>query len=67
MRVSSKNSSTEGQKNPYERLSFWKDPKNKFWLNTYKNRPEIIDRYEDNLLKWEASEKNYIIIDPTLK
>jgi hypothetical protein len=36
-------------------------------LETYKNRPEIIDRYEDNLLKWEASEKNYSIIDPTLK
>ena len=65
MRVSSKNSSTEGQKHPYLRLSFWKA--NKFWLETYKNRPEIIDRYEDNLLKWEASEKNYSIIDPTLK
>jgi hypothetical protein len=67
MKVSSKNSSTEGQKHPYERLSFWLDPTNQFWEWTYKHRPDILSYYRNWLQEWMDNEKNYSIIDPTLK
>lgn len=57
--------SAEAEKPPYMRLSFWL--KENFWLTTYKDRPDIIDRYEKWLSKWASETRNIATLDPNLK
>jgi hypothetical protein len=67
MKPSTRNSSVEGQKHPYLRLSFYTNPANQWWEETYKNRPDILSYYRNWLQEWMDNEKNYSIIDPSLK
>lgn len=57
--------SAEAEKFAYQRLSFW--IKERFWLTTYKNRPDIIDYYEKWLSKWASETRNIATLDPNLK
>jgi hypothetical protein len=65
MKGKSRNSSTEGQKPPYLRASFWKKPENKFWLRD--GYTETGKEYQENrVAKMDADQKNFSILDPTL-
>ena len=57
--------SEEGGRQPYLRIKTWlNDP---FWLRTYKDRPEIIQRYNEWLQGEIAGKKNIATLEQNLK
>lgn len=52
-------SSTNSEKNPYERLGFWENPSNQFWeTGLYSEASK--DYFRNWLSEWRSKERLYV-------